>query len=112
VIGIPFSKIETSNLILLIVPKKIETLEEIHAVDESRDLRIQLPNPIEPFSINFEIFKKDCEDKLVINHEGNILGGYIAVTFDDKDYGLRFYLQSIKGKSTWPSVSFSLARIG
>lgn len=112
IIGIPFNQIEISNLILLVIPKRIDSLEVIDKSDESRDVVVHLPNSTEPFSINFEIFKKNNEDKLVINHPKNILGGYLNITIDQKDYGVRLYLQSIKGKVRWPDVSFVLTRIG
>jgi hypothetical protein len=111
VIGIPFKEIEISNLILLIFPKKIDWLEEVNQLNEMRDVFIELPNTTQPFSLNFEIFRKSSKDKLAKNHEGNIVGGYLLVTVDDKEYGIRLYLQSINGNGSWPSVSFCLTRV-
>jgi hypothetical protein len=111
VIGIPFKKIEVSNLILLIFPKKLDSLEEVNQLNDLRDVFIELPNTIQPFSLNFEIFRKSSKDKLATNHEGKIVDGYLLITVDDKEYGIRLYLQSINRNDLWPSVSFCLTRI-
>jgi hypothetical protein len=111
IIGFPFSEIEISKLILILAPKKIDTLPILNKLDLTRDIVIimSLGNP---FVINFEIFKKSELKNLPTIHEDNFLGGFIEITIDDKEYGLRFYLQSLKGNGRWPDFSTVLSRIG
>jgi hypothetical protein len=111
IVGIPFSQIESSKLILILLPKKIDTLLKLEKIDHSRDvcISITLGNP---FSINFEIFKISEIENLSTIHENNILQGYVEIIIDEKDYGLRIYLQSINGPRIWPKFSVALTRIG
>lgn len=112
IIGIPFVEIETSKLILVLAPKKIDELIKIDPVNPLRDIIIILSKDINPFTLNFEIFKKSELENLATDHENNLIGGYIEVTIDDKDYGIRFYLQSVNGKGDWPDFSIVLTRVG
>jgi len=109
--GIPFSKIDTSLLILIIGPKKIETLIEIDEPNKNRDLLIELPE-VNPFTINIEVYRKSEANKLDINHANNIFGGYILFSQQNKEFGLRIYAQKVEGVPVWPPFTLTLTRIG
>lgn len=111
VTGFPFAEIDTCKLVLILAPKKIDTLPILEKTDPLRDIVVLLTLG-NPFVINFEIFKKTEVENLPTDHEDNIIGGYIEITIDDKDYGLRLYFQSIKGKGQWPDFTATLTRIG
>ena len=99
--GISFNKIETSNLILLLAPRKIELLKKYKSKKDGHNFIIPIEEKQTPFSFNFEVFKKSSLNNLpTIPTE--ILQGPHTYHWDDLEYGLRFYFQKIIGANKWP----------
>jgi hypothetical protein len=112
IIGIPFEKIAKSLLILVLGPKKIDSLTEIQQIRENTDIIISLPDNISPFTLNFDVFRNDKINELDINNPNPILGGFIMTEYNGKEFGLRLYLQKVLGNANWPPFNLTLKRIG
>ncbi|THV56795.1 hypothetical protein EZV76_16705 [Flagellimonas alvinocaridis] len=108
--GIPFSDIETSNLILLLAPKEISLLEKYKAKKNGHNFIIPLADEQQSFTLNFEVFRKSCLNNLP-NVPKEIEQGPFSMQWDFLRFGLRFYIQKIEGKPTWPKSSLVLKRI-
>lgn len=111
VVGIPFHRIETSLHILFFAPKQIDTLVE-HEKTENQDLIIELPNDIKPFTLHFDVYRKSQSDNLEYNNPDLLINGYVFINYDNKEFGLRMYLQKVLDEAPWPPFSFNLIRIG
>jgi hypothetical protein len=112
VIGVPFDKIENSLLILVLGPKRIDTLIETEKINEKTDLLINLPLDIKPFTLNFEIYRKSKKNELDIAIPNLISGSFVMTEYEGKEFGLRLYVQKVLGKEYWPPFNLILKRIG
>ena len=112
VVGIPFTSIEKSLLILVLGPQKIETLVEIETTNLKTDILVELPKDLTPFTINFEIYRKTKISELDFAIPNLISGGFILTEYDSKEFGVRFYLQKVLGDAIWPPFNLILTRIG
>jgi hypothetical protein len=112
VIGISFKNIEISLLILIVAPIKIENLIKIDRVREQTDIVIALSGNITPFTINFEVFRISEMAKLDYNNPHLVIDDYILTEYEDKEFGLRLYLQKVLGDAAWPPFNTILKRIG
>ena len=109
--GISFNDIEFSNLILLLAPKEISSLKKYSTKKDGFNLAIELKEHQIPFTLNFEVFRKSKRQNLK-NIPVKIIQGPHTIEWPNFDFGLRFYIQEITGKSDWPSSSLVLKRIG
>ena len=109
--GISFNDIDISNLILLLAPKKISSLKKYSTKKDGFNLAIELEEHQNPFTLNFEVFRKSKRQNLK-NIPVKIIQGPHTIEWPNFDLGLRFYTQEIIGKAVWPSSSLVLKRIG
>jgi hypothetical protein len=113
VIGIPFDKIDKSLLIMILVPKKIDTLIEIEKINQKKiDVLINLPSDIKPFTLNFEIIRKSKISELDISITNLICPDLLITEYYDKKFGLRLYLKKAIGNAEWPPFNLIFKRIG
>ena len=112
IIGIPFDKIDNSLLILVLGPKRIDTLIETKKVNKKTDLLINLPLDIKPFTLNFEIYRKSKKNELDIAIPNLISESFVMTEYEGKEFGLRLYVQKVLGKVYWPPFNLILKRIG
>ncbi len=108
--GIPFNEIETSNLILLLAPQKIELLEKYKPKKDGHNFIVPIDEKQSPFSFNFEVFKKSSLNNLP-TIPTKILQGPHTYHWNDLEYGLRFYFQKIIGTEIWPESTLILKRV-
>lgn len=111
VIGIPFSEIETSLHILFFAPKKIDTLVVLEKIN-NQDIIIELPDDIKPFTLHFDVFRKSKIDSLNCDNPNLLFNDFKIKTYENKEFGLRLYLQKVLGDAQWPPVSFNRLRVG
>jgi hypothetical protein len=109
--GIPYNEIDKSLLILILAPKKIENLIEIENPNIKPRIQFDLPSEIEPFTIHFEVYRKAKKNKLTTLNPLSLTGNHILAEFTSKDFGLRIYIQRIKGPAAWPPFNLILTRI-
>lgn len=112
VVGIPFEKIDKSLLILVLGPKRIDTLIEIEKINKKTDLLIDLPSDINPFTLHFDVFRKSKIPELDISIPNLIYSGFVMTEYEGKEFGLRLYLQKVLGNAIWPPFNLILKRIG
>jgi len=108
--GIQFQDIKTSNLILILAPRKIELLEKYTAKNDGHNFIVPIEKEQSPFTFNIEVFKKSSLNKLP-DIPIEILQGPFTYHWEDLDYGLRFYFQKVNGTVEWPKSTLILKRI-
>jgi len=108
--GIPFNKIQASNLILLLAPKKVSLLEKYIPRKDGHNFILELKENQQPFTLNFEVFRVSQLGNLP-KTPMDIENGPHTYHWVDLKFGLRFYLQSVKGTELWPESTLVLKRI-
>ncbi|UJH69074.1 hypothetical protein [Allomuricauda sp. SCSIO 65647] len=108
--GIPFNKIESSSLILLLAPKNISKLEKYRPKKDGHDFIFPISKEQSPFSMNFEVFRKSKIRNLP-KIPDDIHLGLCTYEWEDMKFGLRFYIQNIKGALEWPESTLVLKRV-
>ena len=108
--GIQFKDIHTSNLVLLLAPKKIELLEKYKQKKDGHNFIIELEQEQPPFTFNIEVFRKSSLNNLpTIPTE--IQQGPHSYHWTDLEFGLRFYIQKVIGTELWPESTMIIQRI-
>jgi hypothetical protein len=112
--GIPFSTINNNLQILVIVPKNPINLLECDKPDPDRDLQINLPINIQPFTLNFWLHNKKS-NTFPPAPKVNLLGGVIGGRFNNNDFELFLYMTPVYQKQggnrvEWPSFTLRFFR--
>ncbi len=108
--GIAFNDISDSNLVLILAPKQVNALLKSEPPKKGHTLIIELIDQINPFTLNFEVFRKSKRNVLK-QIPVDIINGPHTIEWPDLEFGLRFYIQSVGGNPLWPEVSMVLKRI-
>ena len=115
--GIKFDQIENFQVILIIAPPDPTQLLKFSKSDTERDIVLNLSDSIEPFSLQFFIYKKNSTKKPHIPNQMDVFGRLICCEYGDKDYGLM--LAGIKVSTagnvqriTWPPFALVLKILG
>jgi hypothetical protein len=108
ILGIPFKEIQVELSILVIVPKKIESLIVANKEVNGNDLIIDFENKkLIPFILVFDVIRISKKNELL-----PLAKRTATIEFPNKEFGLRLHLQEILGESKWPEHSISLIRTG
>jgi len=94
-IGPAFKDVAGFYVFLLVFPQKIDSLVETE-MPSATDMLIELPNSIEPFSVQFAVFDKKAKIKIPMS-PGEYLGdGVIQVTHNSQEYGMIVMLANVQ----------------
>lgn len=108
--GIPFDQIEKSNLVLLLYPRKITNMPLAKQKKYGHTLTIRLNQNLEPFTLNFEVFRKTKKEELYLVPRDKYNGPFL-IEWKDLNFGLRFYLQHVEGPVMYPDSTIVMKRI-
>lgn len=108
--GVQFKDIETSSLILILAPQKIESLEKYLPQKNGHNIIVPINEEQAPFAFNFEVCKKSSINNLS-RIPAEIIQGPHIYHWGDLEYGLRFYFQNIIGATKWPESTLILKQI-
>jgi len=117
VVGIPFREIKSCHFVLAVAPRNPTEMPELEVMDERRDIKIDLPEDVAPFVVQFAIARKSINQMPDIPQEQMFMKGYIRWSHENKEFDLLIAMTKVLKSNDsdvimWPPFPLVLKNLG